>query len=112
MKKETHIVVFYILYFSWLFLVTFLTPSPVLVNIFAVVVVVFYFIFLKEHLDILFFSGAFILSLILNIEKYQDSVTPNITAILENVPVWIPFAWGTTLIALRKFYLIVNQRIN
>jgi len=28
--------------------------------------------------------------------------------LITYMPVWLPLAWGTTVVALRKFFLVIN----
>lgn len=111
-NKEKQIVAFYILYFGWLFALTTLTVDPQLQNYFTLIVALFYFIFLRDFWDPLWFT-LFAVAAIANETLFFDSVESfNFeSANLASIPLWLPLSWGTTAVALRKFYVLVNQRI-
>lgn len=109
MKKETLVVLFYFLYFVWLFSVTFLTGSTSILNYYLAFVSVFYFLFLREPGDFLWFwfgASVPIFTALFSFTGWQPSFN------LENLyylPIWLPLAWGTTIVALRKFFVIVTR---
>lgn len=112
-NKEKQIVIFYILYFSWLFTLTILTVDANLQDYFAIAIVSFYFIFLRDFWDPLWFSlfafGSIAnkllpLDLPLNLEYFYEKI--------GEIHIWLPLSWGTTAVALRKFYILVNERLN
>ena len=105
--KETPVLIFYILYFIWLFTVTYLTPEIMIVNYFTGGVALFYFIFLREKEDVLWFLIASLIPIIVtatDITSWQLSFNFGLVAYM---PLWLPLAWGTTVVALRKFYISV-----
>lgn len=112
MKKERSIVIFYILYFGWLFTLVTLTVDVTLQNYFSILIAVFYFVFLREYLDPLLFSAAAIILILVTVVIYDGSVFSIDMEVLKQLPVWLPIAWGTTAVALRKFFILVNKRIN
>jgi hypothetical protein len=105
-KKETLIVIFYVLYFSWLFTVTYMTADFVTLNYFALFIAFFYFLFLREKGDYYWFILGVIFALIL------PSLTKNgltYSEIIKESIFWLPITWGTTVVALRKLVLIVEK---
>lgn len=110
MKKETvPIVVFYILYFVWIFTVVYLTTQTTILNYFSIGVVLFYFLFLREKGDFIWFAAAFMIPLAItafSVEKGLPEFSPKLILFM---PPWLPLAWGTTIIALRKFYTVVSE---
>lgn len=109
MKKETLIIFFYVLYFGWLFTVTYLTPNALWISYFVLAVVFFYFVFLREKGDVIVFLIAFLLALAfraLTLSLTSFSFDLNL---IISTPFWLPTAWGITAVALRKFYLILTK---
>jgi len=109
MKKETLIVVFYILYFTWLFSVTYLTQDPNILNYFSIVVTIFYFALVRESGDFLWFLLGFAFSILLTVVVVKGFQVKFDTSGIFLIPIWLPISWGTTIVALRKFYLIVQK---
>jgi hypothetical protein len=109
LKKETMIIIFYILYFSWLFTVTYLSPATMQINYFTLFVIFFYFIFLKEEWDIIWFIVASSLALIGKTSFFANIGEKSFDQI-NQIPFWLPLAWGTTVLALRKFFIVVTNR--
>jgi hypothetical protein len=109
LKTETLIIAFYVLYFSWLFTVAFLTREAQTLNIFTGIVVLFYFIFLKEDGDFRCFASGFILALILGMVSFSGWMPRINFEAFRLTPPWLPVAWGTTFVALRKFYLTLSR---
>src|SRR3990172_3596334 len=58
MKKDSYVIIFYFLYFSWLFFITYLTAKIDILNYFTFSVVAFYFLFLREGSDFFWFFLA------------------------------------------------------
>src|SRR3990167_4198094 len=109
MKKDSYVIIFYFLYFSWLFFITYLTAKVDILNYFTFSVVAFYFLFLREGSDFFWFFLASTGYLLFSTISYTGSQLTLDTAKLVLTPVWIPLAWGTTIIALRKFYIVVTR---
>ncbi|MBN1169082.1 hypothetical protein JXA63_04290 [Candidatus Woesebacteria bacterium] len=111
-NKEKQIVAFYIMYFGWLFTLTTLTVDVKLQNYFALAIVIFYFVFIRDFWDPLWFIlFAFIgISNRLSATGSIFSFNFNLSRISE-IPIWLPLSWGTTAVALKKFYKLVNQKI-
>jgi len=108
-KKDKFLIIFYILYFSWLFTITILGTNNLHNNIFSLIVIFFYFIFLKENNDELFFIASFIFPFLLNTNLFHEQFSnPSKYSLLS--PFWIPFMWGTTILALRKLFLILIHK--
>ncbi len=110
MKKETLIIIFYSLYFIWLLCITFLTGNTQILNYFSIVVVLFYFAFLREKGDLWWFWFGALIPLLIGMAftpKFQPKLD---LTILTYTPAWLPLAWGTTFVALRKFFIIVITR--
>lgn len=109
MKKDTLVITFYILYFSWLFAVTYLTQDIKILNYYTILVVGFYFLFLRERGDFFWFCGGVVVSVILTITSYSNFQIKFDASVIPYIPIWLPMAWGTTLIALRKFVLLLER---
>lgn len=101
-------IIFYVLYFSWLFLVAFLWPNPKTLTLFLLGILVFYFGLLYEKFDIWFF--LIVVASIWLVGKYlaEDPLFANRGIPPLGIPFW-PIAWGITSLALRKFYLTLNK---
>lgn len=112
-NKEKQIVVFYILYFSWLFTLTILTVDAKLQDYFAIAIVSFYFILLRENYDLLWFCLFALASIAKILLPLESAFTLNyFYEKIGEIHIWLPFSWGTTAVALRKFYTLVNERLN
>lgn len=103
-------IIFYVLYFSWMFLLTYLWPDPSILTYFLGVIVIFYFAVLYEKYDFWLFLavvlGSYFIGVRLAISpKFVYTGFPPI-----GLPYW-PVAWGLTALALRKFFLSVNRAI-
>jgi len=109
LKKETLIILFYILYFAWLFTVTYLSPNTVNINYFTLFVVFFYFVFLREEWDLIWFIVASSIALIGQNSLFSEIGEKNFDQISQ-IPFWLPLSWGTTVLALRKFFILVSNR--
>ena len=111
MKKENLIVVFYVLYFVWLFIVTYLTPDLAILNYFTLGVAFFYFIFLRSDNDLLLFAfGSLIPILFVVLGVGNPQLKLDFSAI-KDTPIWLPIAWGTTFVTLRKLFVLVAREI-
>jgi hypothetical protein len=108
MKKETYIVIFYILYFAWLFSLVYLTPRETLLNWFATGIIFFYFTFLKEDGDLVWFAATFLGTIMGKISSVERGHLLFNTEVISSIPIWLPIAWGTTIVALRKFFVMLN----
>lgn len=109
MKKQTLLVIFYILYFAWLFTVTYLTKETMILNYFTSAVILFYLIFLREKNDVyLFILVSVVVLLGANSAFSEWPLNIDIDKLL-NTPPWLPIAWGTTVLALRKLYIVVLE---
>lgn len=108
MKKETSIIIFYVLYFSWLFTLTYLTTDTKILNLFTTGILFFYFTFLKEPGDIVWFAATFIGAVLGRISSVEQGRMVFDTEAITQIPIWLPAAWGTTIVALRKFFIMLN----
>jgi hypothetical protein len=111
-KEERAVVVFYILYFGWLFTLTTLTVDVALQNYFALFVVIFYFIFLRDYWDPIIFTVVSILAVIFSVTDFGPAPFTINYESLKVMPIWHPLSWGTTAVALKKFYTIVNNKLD
>ena len=109
LKKESLIIIFYILYFGWLFTITYLSPDTIHINYFTLFVVFFYFVFLREEWDIIWFLVASSIALIGKNSLFSEIGEKSFEQITQ-IPLWLPLAWGTTVVALRKFFILVSNR--
>jgi hypothetical protein len=108
MKKETLIVVFYIMYFTWLLTVTFISANTRMLNIFTLSVAAFYFLFLKSKGDVVWFTATFFGAILGKLSMvHAGKLTFDFPSLLV-LPLWLPVAWGTTMVALRRFFLLIN----
>jgi len=110
MKKENIIVAFYILYFSWLFTVAFLMPSLKVLNYFTGIVTLFYFVFLREKGDIFLYIIACLIPVLIGATTFSQWQFKFNTNLLNYIPIWLPLSWGTTVVALRKFFILINSK--
>ncbi|MBU0570286.1 hypothetical protein KKB40_05960 [Patescibacteria group bacterium] len=108
LKKETLITVFYVLYFGWLFTIAFLTQDSQLLNYFTGFVALFYLVLLKQHGDFWWFLAGILASVIIGTLSFSGFAPKLDLSLIEYTPYWLPLAWGTTFVALRKFYTIVT----
>ena len=107
-KSINWMIIFYVFYFSWLFLLTYLWPDQRIVPYFLGIIIVFYFVLLYEKYDFWFFTAVVIGSYFIGIRfalspKFVYTGFPPI-----DLPYW-PAAWGLTILALRKFFLTINK---
>jgi len=109
MKKETLIIVFYVLYFLWLFLITYLTKYADILNYYTIGVIAFYFLFLREKGDFGWFTLGIIASVLITITHIGGFQIKFDTPAIALIPLWLPLAWGTTLVALRKFFVLLDR---
>jgi hypothetical protein len=109
MKKETLVAVFYIIYFSWLLVVTFLNPITSTLNIFTFTVALFYLIFLRESEDMLFFFISACIPILFAVISFNNFQLKFDSSNLRFLPIWLPIAWGTTIVALKRFYNILTS---
>jgi hypothetical protein len=110
MKNEKEIIAFYILYFVWLLIITFLNPNASWLTYFAFGVVIFYFVFLHEAWDQLWFTLGASLPLLYAFIIQKSFVLELDINSFFGIPFWFPLVWGTTFVALRKFYLVIIKR--
>ncbi|OGM20308.1 hypothetical protein A2863_01545 [Candidatus Woesebacteria bacterium RIFCSPHIGHO2_01_FULL_38_9b] len=109
MKKDTFIIIFYFIYFSWLFTITYLTPKTDLLNYFTLSIIFFYFVLLRESGDLFWFWLGTLIPILFNLSSFTNFEFKFDLAKIILTPIWLPLAWGTTIIALRKFYLIITR---
>jgi len=109
LKKETLIIVFYVLYFGWLFTIAFLTQDSALLNYFTGFVALFYLVFLKQRGDFWWFLAGITTSILISALTFSGFLPELDLSLIKHTPYWLPIAWGTTFVALRKFYFIVTN---
>lgn len=109
LKKETLIIIFYVLYFSWLFAITFLSLSTRTLNIFTATVAFFYILFLREKGDLIWFWVAGLVPVFFTVFSLSNWQPKLDLRLLIYLPPWIPMAWGSTVVALRKFFNLVSR---
>ena len=76
---------------------------------FALGIILFYFVFLRESGDIFWFLAGFLLSLMSIITSFNHFQLKFDFALVKETPIWLPIVWGTTIVALRKFYLTLQK---
>jgi len=110
-SEQTKIIVFYVAYFTWLTLVTFLTSNEILLAYFVGGILAFYLVFLRERGDILLSVGAATAMILVNIGSFNltNGGLSFEAYKLNEIPYYLPMAWGLTVMALRKFYFIANK---
>jgi hypothetical protein len=109
MKKQNLVVTFYVLYFIWLLIAVYLSPEATYLNYYTVAIVLFYFVFIRKPGDIFWFiigAGGFILTKLFFITNNQINYD---LAVIVETPIWLPMAWGTTIVALKRFYSILRK---
>jgi hypothetical protein len=94
---DRKITIFYLLYFGWLFTITFLSADETVLDYYAIGVILLYFAFMREPWDAIVFGLFSIIPLYMNRETIQFTA------------LWIPIAWGTTAIAMKKFFVLVTR---
>jgi hypothetical protein len=109
-KIEKRIIVFYILYFVWLYIITFLTGQTVYLTAFSSVVVAFYFAFLRQAGDLLFFLLGTAVPVLFAFFSLTDSGITYTPENLAFLPIWFPLAWGTTVVAIRQLVSLISPR--
>lgn len=109
MKTETFIILFYVFYFGWLSVVTFLAPDAQLLTYFTAAITIFYFVALRERWDVFWFLLGASLMVLSAGTSYQRGEFKFNFGVVGELPVWLFLAWGTTVVALRKFFLIVTR---
>lgn len=107
MKNTTPIIIFYIVYFLWLFTVTYLTPEVMFLNYFTGGVTILYFLLLREKGDLFWFSVSALIPMLMAAISWEKGSLKTDINLVYLMPMWLPLAWGTTVIALRKFYLVL-----
>ena len=110
-KRINLVIVFYVLYFLWLLMVIMLWVDPVYLTTFLLAIAAFYFFFLYEKYDIWFFSFVYLSSFIIGRSLASDPAFASIGFPPLGIPAW-PIAWGTTVLAFRKFYLIISKEFS
>ena len=107
-KKIRLIIIFYVLYFTWLLLVSYLWPNPTTLTYFLIIIVAFYFGFLNERGDALMLISVTILSYFIGNYLSYDPGFAQIGFPPLGIPFW-PIAWGISALAFRKFYLLMRK---
>lgn len=107
-KRINLIVVFYVLYFTWLFLLAYLWPNTKVLAYFLLGIVFFYFLLLRERTDLILFVLVAVASFLIGKHLAYDPGFANIGIPQLGIPYW-PLAWGITTLAVRKFYLLVSK---
>ena len=107
-KKLNQIIIFYVLYFFWLALIIVLWPSPQYLTYFLLSITVFYFLFLNEKSDFWLFVAVYLTSLLAGKYLVSDPSFANRGLPPLGIPFW-PIAWGLTVLAFRKFFLLISK---
>jgi len=110
-KKHINvIIIFYVIYFSWLFLLTYLWPDQRILTFFLIIILIFYFALLYEKYDLWLFLAVLLGSYLIGVKfeitpLFYESGYPPL-----GLPYW-PAAWALTSLAMRKFFLLANKTI-
>jgi hypothetical protein len=110
MRKESLIITFYVLYFGWLTSIVYLIRYTQVLDYFTLGVAMFYFAFIREKWDVFWFVlGCFIVVGFVMSSFYNGIFQVNLNSVFD-IPIWLPLSWGTTFVALRKFFVTINTR--
>ncbi|MCS7091993.1 MAG: hypothetical protein NZM26_01425 [Patescibacteria group bacterium] len=102
-KVETKIILFYVLFFTWLYVITFLTNKDFYLNLFTSLVTAVYFTILRQRGDIEVFILSMIIPVLITmfpISNMRISFQPELVLYL---PVWHLLAWGIVIVSLKRF---------
>ena len=109
MKKNINLlVIFYVIYFTWLFLVAYLWTNSQLLTYFLLGIILIYFIFLREKYDFIIFALVSVASYLIGKYLAYDPGFAEIGYPSLGIPYW-PLAWGISTLAIRKFYLLFSK---
>jgi hypothetical protein len=108
-KKETALVIFYVLYFAWLLVITYFSRDTAFINYFTLGVAFFYFVFLREPGDIFIFLAVITGMYLFKVYSVETQEFMLDYETLSTIPAWIPLAWGTSAIALKKLYSVLRK---
>ena len=108
-EKQKAILIFYPAYFLWLIIVIVLSPYPDILTVFLGILTVFYFYFLREKWDYLFFfSGILYAFLIMKVVliNWHINFVENTNSLFYP---WL-ISWGISVLSFRKIFVILNRR--
>lgn len=109
MRKNINLlVIFYVIYFTWLFLVAYLWTNAQILTYFLLGIILIYFMFLREKYDIFIFTLVSVASYLIGKYLAYDPGFAKIGYPSLGIPYW-PLAWGISTLALRKFYLLFSK---
>lgn len=108
-RKVRYIIAFYFLYFSWLLTIIFISPRVIILNYFTALVTLVYFLTIRESDDFWWFAGGFLISVVLTIISFSGFRIKYEPSNVKFLAPWLPVAWGTTFVSLRKIYLILTK---
>lgn len=109
MKNDQAVIVFYLSYVVWLFIVIFLSPDVFLLTLFTGAILLFYMLFLSDVMDIAWIIAGITIFIVVTIVKINGFEITFDNKMLAEIPVWVYLAWGTTVVALRRFFIIANK---
>jgi len=110
-KKDKFIIIFYVLYFGWLLMTTYLSRDDFYNNMLISFVVLVYFVFLNETFDLFLFCGITLLSYFLMGKLYGYPTFEFSLEFIKTMPLWIYISWGFTAVALKKLFLMIIKRV-
>ena len=110
-KKDRFIIIFYVLYFGWLLLTTYLSRDDFYNNLLISFVVMIYFIFLNETFDLFLFLVITLLSYYLMGKLYGYPGIEFTLEYIKTMPLWIYISWGFTAVALKKLFSMIIRRV-
>lgn len=110
LETQTALIIFYVLYFLWLALLVFLSADHMMLNYISYGAVILYFVFLYEKGDVFWFLGTIAIYFAFIIVRFKGLDFDPQFAEAFSIPYWLPLAWGTTTVALRKIYFIIANR--
>ena len=110
-KKDRFIIIFYVLYFGWLLMTTYLSRDNYYNNMLISFVVLIYFIFLNETFDLFLFLGVTLLSYFIMGKLYGFLTFELTLEFVKSTPFWIYISWGFTAVALKKLFSMIIRRV-
>ena len=108
-KTQKKIIIFYTLYFSYLFVFIYLVPNENILTYYAASILAFYLLFLKSKGDFFWIFWSVLVILFVAMVKVKGFYVSFDVKSIYSMPKWLPLVWVTTILALRKFYLMTTK---
>lgn len=110
MKKQNALTVFYVAYFVWLFAIVFLSRAQEILGYFVIIVLAFYLLLLRDKWDVLVLFATVSIYYLIDITTLSMETISYDFGSISASSLWLPLTWGTTVLALKKFYTISTKR--